>query len=190
MAQYNLTAEQLIVFIEWVWNTRLYNFNPENFWIEIARLESERTFQEGWNFCESSLSFSPRKGWEWSYETTSGTVLKASQCAWEEYNEETSTQIRCSVIIPDSRDLPGRTHHAYMMIALENLPYFHWGGYCEEDSLESIRIMDILSGKTKDQRDFERASKAEDRANSNRGEDLEDDDYEDYEASNYEEDDE
>jgi hypothetical protein len=160
--------------------------NSENFWARIARLESGRTFQEGWDFCESSLSFSPRKGWEWKYETTSGTVLRASQCAWEEYN----AQICCSVIIPDSRDLPGRTHHSYLQIALENLPYFHWGEYCEENSSETIRIMDILSGKTKDQRDYERASKAEARANSTSvSVDLEED-YEDYESSNYDEDDE
>jgi hypothetical protein len=144
MIYYLDNADQFLQFLRWVSNSHHLEASEENFWPFLASLEARRKFNEGWQFCQSELSFSPQKGWSWRYETTSGTILTASQEVWVDDNGNVP-EIICSVEIPPERDQPGRTHRRYLEIVEGNLGYYSWSEYSEQDTPEKIYINQILS---------------------------------------------
>ncbi|NJS41246.1 hypothetical protein HC766_02585 [Candidatus Gracilibacteria bacterium] len=121
--------------------------DKEEFLEKIFETESRRTFDEGWDHCKSSFSFSPKEGWNWEYKTTSGTILRASQRVFG-YSHQLP-EIAFEVEIPEARAKRGRTHYSYLQIALANLPYMRWIQYQKEDTDTKIRIVNILSGKSR-----------------------------------------
>ncbi|NJK71225.1 MAG: hypothetical protein HC932_03140 [Thermales bacterium] len=139
-----LTFFQYKTFCSYLWNYQR-SWTKKNFWKKIFETESRRTFDEGWDHCKSSFSFSPKEGWNWEYKTTSGTILRASQRVFG-YSHQLP-EIAFEVEIPEARAKRGRTHYSYLQIALANLPYMRWIQYQKEDTDTKIRIVNILSGK-------------------------------------------
>ena len=138
----NLPVDQFIVFCSYLWNCPL-DWKAETFWANVAQSEINRSFNEGWSYCKSSLKFEASYGFTWEYTTTSGTVLKASQSCG--YNGD-EFDIECSVEIPAHR-VHGSTK-PYLELAKAGLPYQCWYDYFYGDSEVSIAIHSIFSGKT------------------------------------------
>jgi hypothetical protein len=163
--KFTLTLEQFCVFSQWLWNGAGAGFNTEeNIWVQIAKKEAHRTFNEGHQYCGSKLQFSPQNGWEWSYTTTSGTDIYISQPVMG-YGSDLP-EIVIEVEIPGDRAQEGCFHFGYIKAAQANLPYLGTLSLEADDTPEAIAINNIFSGMSKEERkrrEEERTQKFNDR---------------------------
>lgn len=175
---YNLSLSQLNTFLSYVWGREL-NFEKENIWVQIAKLESDRgIFSPDWQYCESSLTFSPKTGWKWFYRTTRLTLIKVEQ---ETFCYEVQ-DLKISVEIPDSRS--NGFHSCLIKLALADLPFVE--SWIRQEDVEPIAIAvnNVLYNNTAKERETIRAEReAERELKAEREAELkaEQEKYEDYE---------
>lgn len=120
--KFELTISQFAYFTGSVFNSQLWGeiYSKEDLWQRIFEMESQRTFQEGWQFCPSSLVIQNQRR-SWVYTTTSGTTFKVEDTRWTHDNS-----IFIEVDIPDDRCHPGRDHWTSMWQALKGFQFYSW----------------------------------------------------------------
>jgi hypothetical protein len=145
-----LSKEQFINFLGFLWKERETTWT-EDFWGTVIKFESKRRFSEGHNLCNSNLRIECLAGagvfYEWRYETTSGTLLMASEYVdrWQSEADTSSTQ--WEVTIPEHRE--GGLHETYVLAILAGLKWL--GQEIDGFSPEAIRLSAFLNGTTPEQ---------------------------------------
>lgn len=120
-----LTLNQAVQFLAGVWNNssiKSWGESTTEFLKGIAATEATRTFNPGWNFCDSKLEIAPN-GYSWYYCTTSGTKLFVTGSMWKEDGNLSEPQI--VVEIPEHRN--GGNHAAWLQKCLSGAVFFEWG---------------------------------------------------------------
>ena len=143
MATYELTATQLIAFLEFTWNRHLPEWHKHLF-ASILVYEESRTFSEGQGYCESRLEISivatKSYHYEWNYTTSGGTKITALM---SDDGDEVF-----SVTIPDHRDQPGRTAHTNMQAVLACHSYWTWEEWQDESNSDALAAAAFFQGVT------------------------------------------
>lgn len=119
-----------------IWNSESYKTqDATELWQSIAHSEFSRTFSEGWDYCRSTLSFTPITGRVWEYTTTSGTTISMQQGVWCD-EEGNLPELTCTVQIPASRADGCHDSYAKEFSKVDFSEFYEWGtlAYAKKDS--------------------------------------------------------
>lgn len=180
-----LTLRQFSNFLAAVWNEEAYKQwgdGSRSFWQGVAVQEFSRTFQDGWDYCESSLTFAPREGKHWWYKTTSGTIFVVTQGCWVGENNDLP-EIQISVEIPAHR--AAGTHANLLIAAIDGMDFYSWGSlfYAKENTPQhtEARRVGMVIASDPEEIAARKARKAQIALEVGTEDEGEDEDYEEYE---------